>query len=920
MQRYRVPGATYRLQLNHEFTFAQATAILDYLRSLGITDVYSAPISRSRAGSTHGYDVTNPQQINPEIGDTDAFERFASALRERRMGLLLDIVPNHMAASLESDWWFDLLAKGSGSPFARFFDVDWTPLPGKGETRSRLLFPVLGKPYGEVLAAREIRLTIDEHGFSIRYFDHRFPMSAASLRLLAMWFRELVGGGAARGLVALAAEENPRVIAEAILEIAPPLSSERASLEQLVARINDGSSTVPTFAELDRLLDLQHYRLSFWRLASEELNYRRFFDISELAGLRVEDRETFEAVHRLPLELARREIVTGLRIDHIDGLRDPIAYLHRLQDSLPGKRFYVVIEKILGERESVREEFQASGTTGYDSLNTINRLFVDARGLATIDSRYRVFTERSFSFANVVYRTKRLAIKRLLPGELIRLAMRLAALAARDRVGRDIPFSDLRRALIEISACLPVYRTYVRYVAPTQLDRQIIDLAAGAARELNPRVLHPAIEFLARGLKLDLSDESEPQKEGWIDLVQRWQQFTGPAMAKGFEDTALYRANRLISLNDVGSEPDPEPERLTIAAFHQETAARATRVPHTLNATSTHDTKRSEDARARINVLSEIPSRWTASLDRWHELNLEHFVLVEGSEVPGPNEEWLIYQTLLGVWPLEESQVATLSARVEGYAIKAAREAKMHTSWLEPDSAWEKALVRFIRTITNARKAPRFLEDFLRLQKDVAFWGAGNALAQVVLKSMVPGVPDFYQGTELWDFSLVDPDNRRPVDYQMRMNHLAEIESSIAAGDLPRLCAGLMERWQDGRIKLYTTRQLLDLRRRLAVLFRDGAYTPLEARGPKREHVLAFQRGDADERVVVIVPRLVASLTSAKRFPLGEPAWGDTSVSLASKPERPLRDIFTGASSSAKSLRLAKVFAGFPVAVLATER
>ncbi|HSN68879.1 MAG TPA: alpha-amylase family glycosyl hydrolase, partial [Thermoanaerobaculia bacterium] len=386
MQRYRVPGATYRLQMNREFTFAQATAILEYLQRLGITDVYSSPISRARAGSTHGYDVTHPQQINPEIGDQEEFERFASALRERRMGLLLDIVPNHMAASLETDWWFDVLAKGSSSPFARYFDVDWSPSPEKGETRSRLLFPVLGKPYGEVLAAREIRLTVDEHGFSIRYFEHRFPMSAASLRLLAIWLREMVDGDAARALGALAAEEDPRAAAEGILAIAPKKSRERVALDDLTARINDGSNTVPSFAELDRLIELQHYRLSFWRLASEELNYRRFFDISELAGLTIEQRETFEAVHRLPLELARREIVTGLRIDHVDGLRDPIGYLRRLQDALPGKRFYVTIEKILGLDEPVRPEFVMSGTTGYDSLNTINRVFVDARGLKRIDA------------------------------------------------------------------------------------------------------------------------------------------------------------------------------------------------------------------------------------------------------------------------------------------------------------------------------------------------------------------------------------------------------------------------------------------------------------------------------------------------------------------------------------------------------
>ncbi|HSN69573.1 MAG TPA: malto-oligosyltrehalose synthase, partial [Thermoanaerobaculia bacterium] len=581
-------------------------------------------------------------------------------------------------------------------------------------------------------------------------------------------------------------------------------------------------------------------------------------------------------------------------------------------------RFYVVIEKILGARESVREEFQASGTTGYDSLNTINRLFVDARGLATIDSEYRVFTERSFSFANVVYRTKRLAIKRLLPGELIRLAMRLAALAARDRVGRDIPFSDLRRALIEISACLPVYRTYIRDSTPAALDRELIDWAAGEARRLNPRVLHPAIDFVARGLKLDLSEESEPQKEGWLDLVERWQQFTGPAMAKGFEDTALYRANRLISLNDVGSDPDPEPERLSVAAFHKETGDRATRVPHTLNATSTHDTKRSEDMRARINVLSEIPSRWIKALERWHELNGAHVQRVGDRDVPGPNEEWLIYQTLLGVWPLDESQTGDLSGRVEAYAIKAAREAKMHTSWLEPDAAWEKALVRFIRTITNRRKAPTFMAEFLPLQKDVAFWGATNALSQVVLKAMIPGVPDFYQGTELWDFSLVDPDNRRPVDYDARVAMLERLETEILSGELGALCEELMRTWQDGRIKLFTTRQLLELRKRSATLFRDGAYVPLRAKGAREAHVVAFERRGDDARAVVIVPRLVASLAPPKRFPVGEAVWGDTSVALDAKPGAPLRDIFTGRTFSTRTLRLGKVLAEFPVAVLAT--
>ncbi|HVR44892.1 MAG TPA: malto-oligosyltrehalose synthase [Thermoanaerobaculia bacterium] len=919
MSVYRVPGSTYRLQMHREFTFAHATEILDYLDALGITDVYTSPLARAREGSAHGYDVTDPKTINPEIGTPDELERFAAGLRERRMGLVLDIVPNHMAASLENRWWFDLLARGPNSAYAPYFDVDWSPSWGKGQFRNTLLFPVLGKPYGAVLEAREIRLTVDEHGFSIRYFDHRFPMSAASLRLLAIWLSEHLGESEpSRRLARLAAEDDPRAVSDAILALTPPRSRPRKRLDELVSRINDGSSTSPPFGELDRLLGLQHYRLAFWRLASEELNYRRFFDISELAGLTIESRETFEAVHQLPLELAGRGVVTGIRIDHIDGLRDPAAYLQRLQNALPGKRFWVVVEKILGPDETIRDDFALSGTTGYEFLNVVNRAFVDAAGIRQIDAWYRRFTERPFSFANVVYRTKRLAIKRLLPGELIRLATRLASLAARDRSGRDIPFSDLRRAIIEISALLPVYRTYIRDTTPDPLDRETIAATAAAAKQANPAVLHPAIDFVARGLALDLSEESEPHKEAWLDLVMRWQQFTGPAMAKGFEDTALYRANRLLSLNEVGSEPDPEPSRLTVDAFHREAVARLARMPHTLNASSTHDTKRSEDVRARINVLSEIPVLWLRAVERWHAMNERLRPRVAGRRVPGPNEEYFVYQTLAGAWPFSDDEIPELRRRLADYAIKAAREAKMHTSWLEPDQAWERAIVRFIRGITDPARAAPFLADFRKLQQDVAFWGAINSLSQLVLKATAPGVPDFYQGTELWDFSLVDPDNRRPVDYDRRRRALGSIASVIERErPLADLSADLMRRWKDGRIKLYTTHRLLALRRDTPRTFRDGTYTPVEVSGWRRHHAIAFTRGGGRNAVLVVVPRLVASLSRPGRFPLGAGAWGNTSFQLGRAPRR-WRHLFTGETIEPRqgNVRLADLFEHFPVAVL----
>jgi (1->4)-alpha-D-glucan 1-alpha-D-glucosylmutase len=914
----RIPASTYRLQLNREMTFRQTRAILDYLHELGITDLYVSPISMARKGSMHGYDVIDPQQLNPEIGSADDLELVASELRERDMGLILDIVPNHMAASLENRWWLDVLARGPASPVARYFDVDWAREGTRGISRDKLLFPVLGRPYGDVLAKREIRLVVDEqHGFSVRYYDHMFPVSAASLRLVALWLRDAIEDPeASRELAQLAGEDDPREIAERILAIAPPKTRTRKTLDKLIARINDGSHTTPRFFELDRLLELQHYRLAFWRMASEELNYRRFFDISELAGVTMESRETFEAVHKLPLELARREIITGLRIDHIDGLRDPIGYLEQLQDALPGENFYVLIEKILGPDEPVREDFKTAGTTGYEFLNTINRLFVDASGLRQIDVAYRDITDRQFPFSNVVYRTKRLAIKRLFAGELIRLTARTSALAASDRVGRDIPFSDLRRAIIEISTALPVYRTYIRSSQVDPRDRALIEQAADSARAASPPGLHPAIDFVARSLVLDLSAESEPFREQWLDVIMRWQQFTGPAMAKGFEDTALYRANRLISLNDVGSEPDPEPDRIGADAFHQEAGVRRARMPATLNASTTHDTKRSEDVRARINVLSEIPVRWIRNVLQWRQINATYRVPLGERSVPGPNEEWLLYQTLLGSWPTDQADLASYPDRIAAYVIKAAREAKMQTSWLEPNERWEKALESFARTLASESGPPLFHRSFSRLQRDVAFWGAINSLSQLTLKSTAPGVPDFYQGTELWDLSLVDPDNRRVVDYTRRREILESIRNQEQRFGLEQMCRDLLRNWKDGAVKLYATSALLHLRREHRELFERGDYRPLAAEGDLGSHLVAFARHDADRRVVVIVPRLAASLVRPGVWPIGPRVWGD--LTIRSGARNPLTNIFTGerVQTPRGTIRVADALNAFPVAVL----
>jgi (1->4)-alpha-D-glucan 1-alpha-D-glucosylmutase len=991
----RIPRATYRLQLNHAFTFRDAERLVPYLRELGISDVYASPYLQARAGSMHGYDILDHAALNPEIGTEEEHARMCAAIREAGMGQLLDVVPNHMGITGGGNqWWNDVLENGPSSPYAPFFDIDWRPM--KPELAGKVLLPLLGDAYGRVLERGELQLAYDEDGFAIRYFEHRLPCSSRSVAIV---IREAV-----RGLRA-DADDPGRMELESVadaLDALPersrhdPQSVARRRREWTVARrrlraLRDASTQVRealgaaidgfngtpgdprSFDDLHALLEEQSYRLSYWRVAAEEINYRRFFDINDLAGVRVERPEVFRETHRLVLRLVREGHITGLRIDHPDGLFHPRAYLRRLQDEAarageaasaadastvasdgpvdaadspadagstgstgptvgaPDGRqpFYVLVEKILTGDEPLPADWPVAGTVGYDFLNRVNALFVPRQAEEQMDLAYRRFSRMRTRFRDLVHEKKRLILRTALVSELTVLTTLLSRIAEENRCYRDFTWGALRDALREVIAAFPVYRTYVDAesgsIAPR--DRQYMERAVHIARRRNPNTSGSIFDFVRQTLLLQWPDElSAEARAEHARFVMKFQQLTGPVMAKGVEDTAFYVFNRLVSLNEVGGEPDRFGE--APAEVHRWMAERAAAWPHAMNASSTHDTKRGEDVRARIDVLAEIPDLWEEHAVRWATLNAGRKTLSEDElPIPDPNDEYLLYQTLLGAWPLGEMGVAAredFTARIRAYMEKATREAKVHTSWINPDAEYDAGLARFVDSVLEPSEGNEFLADFLALQPIVARMGMVNALAQTLVRLTAPGVPDVYQGREMWDFSLVDPDNRRPVDYQLRGRCLAELSERLTDGDPRELAAELVETWEDGRIKLYVTWRALRLREALEGLFATGEYVPLTPGGDAAEHVFAFARRTEDAAVIVAVPRLLATLMRRKDFALPDAdAWKSTTIG---GPEDVLggrwRNAFTGEKVEARktdegaALAAERVFRGFPVALL----
>ena len=914
---YRVPGATYRLQFHKDFRFVDGRDLVPYLNELGITDLYSSPRYKARRGSSHGYDIANPLRVNSELGTEEDFDEMAEKLRHYEMGLLLDTVPNHMAASYENPWWTDVLENGPASVYAGYFDIDWHPAASKAAflQDNRVLLPMLADLYGNVLATGQLSLKIEDTGIHVRYYETRLPLDPKSYATVLEYsvgqtadmlpLREILAD-----IYAMPHREDPDP--ERLLERRRLKERVKEKLWKAYHGNTDVKRSVDDallyFAgnpdELDRLLSVQAYRLAYWKIGYEEINYRRFFDVNELVGLRIEVPEVFENRNRKTLELVHRGKVTGLRIDHIDGLWDPECFLRRLESVGAARpRRYIVVEKILGRNEALPREWPVSGTTGYDFMNAVNGLFIHPEGLQKLEEIYSRRTGNYLPFAEQCYSCNKLVMDTLFKGDVNALGHHLGCLAAYHRQARDIRLSELIDVLVEVSACLPVYRTYIHSFEISPQDRGYIERTLDLARRRTSpeQISDAAFSFMREVLLLQPPYYLDVRKRDWLDFVMRWQQFTGPVMAKGLEDTAAYRHNSLLSVNEVGSDPLREQPPLDLEQFHEFNRQRLKNWPDTMNATATHDTKRGEDVRARLNVLSEVPEEWDARLERWMANNGEIKLPVKGALAPSASEEILIYQTLLGAWPYEPQEQEAFADRVKEFLVKALREAKQNSSWIAPQEEYEHAVQEFAARLL-APDSP-FLPDFLDFQATLARAGALNGLSQLLLKVASPGVPDFYQGCELWQLDLVDPDNRRPVDYKRRMSMLDSLRRREAA-DRIALIRELAQEPMRQDTKLFVTYKALAFRHANHELFARGEYLSLTVRGSFAGHVCAFARKWEQQWAAVVAPRWLNSLTD----------WADTEILLPPGAPDKWRDALTGLIPA--SWRVADLLRDFPVALV----
>jgi (1->4)-alpha-D-glucan 1-alpha-D-glucosylmutase len=1087
-ERQRLPTSTYRLQLHADFTFRHAQAVVSYLAKLGISDCYCSPFLRARPGSKHGYDICDHGQLNPELGDEADYQAFVNELTAHDMGQVLDFVPNHMAADPEMNpWWHSVLEDGLASPYATFFDIDWHPV--KPELEGKVLLPVLGDHYGIVLERGELQLGFENGALVLHYYDHNWPVdprqyakvlrsglgalqvaspspdntrAPASDEIRAPTVREgVTDADLAEFLSVLTALEHlpgvseidperkaerqreKKVARERLSQVAARSPRIRKYIEDTLRAINGQSGQPRSFDRLHELLEALPYRLAYWRTASDEVNYRRFFDINDLVGVRMEEPAFFSAAHQLILRLIRERKITGLRLDHLDGLFDPAGYLDALQDAVlwewtadlmppetspktwrrqirklvsgewlvlnsegsagvsplggmtprPSKDgtstppttchspltppLFVVVEKILSGNETLPESWPIHGSSGYDFLNDLNRLFVDSKNMKALTRAYEHFSGQTQPLAEVIYESKKLITWTSMASELNILADALNRISEGNRRARDFTLNSLREALREVVACFPVYRTYVSANTIAESDRHMIDLALTRARQRNPlmeplifdfirQVLLPAEGNVASRERPELADASSsyargsnPKRERGsvsaddsplatrhssvteeefrprLQFAMRFQQYTGPVQAKGLEDTACYRYNRLLSLNEVAGDPQRFggiPDQ-----FHESNRLRRERWPYAMLATATHDTKRGEDARARLNVLSEIPNEWRRLIFQWARMNAGHRTEVHGQKAPDRNDEYLFIQALLSAWPAEPAGTvhrfapSDLVRRLQDYMRKAVKEAKVHSSWLNPNKDYDQAVTDFVNKTLSSPRAGRFLASFLPFQQRVAKLGMINSLSQLLLKLVSPGVPDTYQGTELWDLSLVDPDNRRHVDFDHRMQLLSDLEPLLLNETQDsRRCqriTEMVERWEDGRVKLWLLAAGLRLRRKWPQVFLRGEYLALRANGEEAEHVVAIVRRYQDRLILAIAPRLVASLSADHEgLPIGESVWKSTRLDFHSSIQvDSFRNQLTGArvpvhrESGQATMNLTNALSICPVALLSNE-
>jgi len=927
----RIPRATYRLQFHSEFNFEAAKNIITYLADLGISDIYASPIFKARKGSTHGYDVVDPTLINPELGTPEQFATLISEIQNHYLGWVQDIVPNHMAYDSENTWLMDVLENATNSEASDYFDIEWEH-PYE-DFKGRVLTPMLGNFYGQCLENGEIKLQYDESGLSINYYSLRLPVRIESYaRFITQNLGQLaraLGGRRHPDFVKLLgilylvknAPVEPKgkerydeiaFVKGLLWELYTQNAEVKEFIDNNIKLFNGEKGNPESFNLLDSLLNEQFYRLSFWKVGAEEINYRRFFTVNELISVKVQEIKVFHKTHTLIAQLVEEGKVTGLRIDHIDGLYDPTEYLKRLRQKVGDT--YITVEKILELKENLPNVWPIQGTSGYEFLNYVNGIFCRRESEEQFNALYIKFTGITTPYEQLFIEKKQLIVEKNLAGDVDNLAQILKKIAVQSRQGIDFTMNGLKRTLSEVLTLFPVYRTYVNGEGLREEDRSYIQEVIEAARGRIPLLVNE-LNFIEKLLLLEWEDSLTPEQKALrLHFVMRLQQLSGPLMAKGIEDTLFYVYNRLLALNEVGGHPGKF--GLAIADFHQFNQKQNTDWPHKMNATATHDTKRGEDARARLNVLSEIPEEWEKQVKNWSDLNRSKKVNVRGKAVPAPNDEYFFYQTLIGAYPFDESENETFVGRVKDYILKSVREAKVHTAWLRPDSAYEDSFLAFVEKVLNPDESNQFIEAFLPFQKSVASYGMFNSLSQTLLKYTAPGVPDTYQGMEFWDLSMVDPDNRRPVDYSLRISALKDIKEKSQT-DILKLIDELFSSKEDGRIKLFLTYELLQARKANLAVFQKGDYLPLEVSGKFKEHIVAFARRDENKMAIAIAPRFLTSLIQPGEYPLGKKVWDDTYLQLPPEAPSAWKDTITEQMVQAHgSLPVGEALKHFPVALL----
>lgn len=924
MSNKYVPCSTYRLQLNSDFKLKQVSEIINYLEELGISDIYSSPISRARKGSTHGYDVAEHNQINPEIGTYEELVKISAELQLRKLGWIQDIVPNHMAYSYENTMLIDLFENGQNSRYNGFFDIEWNhPF---SSVRQRVLAPFLGKHYRDVLENGELVLSYDKEGFNVNYYESKFPLKLESYAELLSFRIKKIRNKLGRNhpdiikylgilymLKSLPSAEDIderydqiKFIKAMLWELYESNQEIKVFIEETLKIYNGEKGLPDSYNLLDSLLAEQHFRFAFWKVATQEINYRRFFTVNELISLKMEKEETFNRTHSLLFKLYKERIINGFRIDHIDGLYNPQMYLNRLRDR--AKNAYIIVEKILELSEELPEEWPVDGTTGYEFINNLNGLFCRTDTRDQFSRIYAKYTGVVEPYAQIVARNKKLFIQKRMAGEVEQLAFIIEAISSKDRYGIDITMHGIKEALEEILTYFPVYRTYINDFQISDRDKNYIEEVLRIVKKQNS-YLEMEYNYIGKLLLLNLREHfTEEQKNKALDFVMKFQQLTGPLMAKGFEDTTLYVYNRFISLNEVGGNPDKF--GISKEEFHDFNVKKLSSWPHALITTSTHDTKRGEDVRARLNVLSEIPDEWENKIKTWMKINSVH--RKRGDGYPSRNDEYFLYQALVGTYPFENNYDDTFITRVKEYLIKSSREAKVYTSWLQPNAEYETAISAFAEKILDRENNKKFFDEFIAFQKKIASYGIYNSLSQTLLKLTSPGIPDIYRGSELWDLSFVDPDNRRSVDFKLREKYLGEIKNSQ---DSSELLGSLLTERENGKLKLFLIHKALCLRKRLSALFLNGEYVPLTVNGKHKNNIIAFARKFENSWSVTIAPRFFTELGDENTVPLGEKIWADTNFKLPQELE--LTDAFTSEKFPKDSVMYMKtVLKSFPVGLL----